>query len=84
MDNIITVYSPARGEEQITKFGETHWEKIDLEHALEFLGEEPSEENILETFNNIDEEELIEAMVEAGWDYIYRVIYQTLHGGETK
>ena len=63
----------------INRFAETHWEKADLEEALDWLELPVTEENITELANNVREDRLVDAMVEAGWEYLEDIAWQTFH-----
>ena len=63
-------------------FGEIHWELSDLENALDLTNRPITNENLVLLAMTLSDEKthdrLIDAMVEAGWDYIYNLIYNTI------
>lgn len=56
-------------------FAETYWDESDLGNALDVQGFGASEKNTSKLYEHINEEELVEAMIDAGWSYIYNVIW---------
>ena len=58
-----------------SKFAEIYWEESDLENALDVQEFDTSERNIAELYNHINKERLVDVMIEAGWNYIYDVIW---------
>ena len=55
-------------------FCRVEWCEADIENALDVNGYDISEENVSQILCALDEEKLVEAQVEAGWQYIYSLI----------
>ena len=55
-------------------FGRIEWCKEDIENALDMSGHDTDEENVSQILCALDEEKLIDAQIEAGWQYIYSLI----------
>lgn len=56
-------------------FAETYWDESDIENALDVQGFGATEKNVSKLFEHLDEVALVDAMVDAGWSYIYSVIW---------
>ena len=65
-------------------FAELSWCDEDIKNALEYLDWEASEDNIDEVYQEIDEEDFVEVMCEAGWHYIYNIICHLSDEGRLK
>lgn len=55
------------------KFAETSWSEEDMENVLDLAEIPITAENLDTFFDAIDEDDLIEAMIEAGWGYLYYI-----------
>lgn len=68
------------------EFGKVTWIPEDLENALEVQDVKATPENVqklLEYFDNVkNAERFEEAMIEAGWNFIYSVINEMYDKGE--
>ena len=54
-------------------FGETTWSEDDMKNVLDLADIPTTEENLDTLYKAIDEDDLIYAMVESGWDYLYSI-----------
>jgi len=59
---------------QESYFATAQWHKDDVEQAFKDNGFSPTEQNIDEVLDLIDEDELRGDMIETGWDYINRKV----------
>lgn len=60
----------------VDKFAEVSWTEDDLANALDVQDWPHTDHNILKLWEHINTEELEEAMISAGWDYIYEKIWE--------
>lgn len=62
------------------RFAEAWWIKEDVKNAFETNGDgsAPTDEQVEEALQNVDEERMKEAMIEAGWDFIYKAVDEVL------
>lgn len=54
-------------------FGETTWSEDDMKNVLDLADIPTTEENLDTLYDAIDEDDLIYAMVESGWYYLYSI-----------
>ena len=68
----------------VPTFAEVSWCDADIENALDVHGFPITEDNINAVLCHIVEEELVEKMIEAGWNYIYDRLWDAVDAKEIK
>lgn len=64
-------------------FAHVWWSKEDLEEALIENDIPNTPKNIEMLFDAVSEDELTSAMIQAGWEYIYNIVYD-LEGSDVE
>lgn len=65
-------------------FGTVTWDMTDLNGALETEDAPATKENLETLYDAIDMDDLREAMIQAGWEYIYGIIRDLVQYGDLK
>ena len=65
-------------------FGTVTWDMSDLDGALEEKNIPDTKDNLSMLYDSIDVDDLKEAMIQAGWNYIYGVIRELAQYGDLK